>query len=152
MKPIANNVLLVLLLVFCGLCAWQWQRESKLREVMVAKMLDFNVLKSEHDELTARVKAADGEILRLNGTLSELKATSVSKDEQESLNAANTEMKAGIEKQNLALKEQAEALMKANEAILQANDSIKKLTTERDELVKKLNKVTSQYNELARRK
>lgn len=149
MRPVPTFVLLLLLVALCGLCAWQWGRESKLREYALSQRDAATTLTAERDELETRVKAADGEILRLTGALSELRVTSVSKQEHDEVLAANTQMRESVEKQNLLLTQQNEAIQKQNEAIAKANESITKLAAERDDLAKRLNEVTAQYNKLA---
>lgn len=150
MKPVPSSLLLVLLLALCGLCAWQWQRESALRRIVSTQLAEVNQLVAERSELESRAKAADAEILRLTGTLAELKANSVDKQTHDEVLAANTTMRESIEKQNTAIKDLNETIAKASLAIQQANESITKLTTERDALAKRLNEVTAKYNALAK--
>lgn len=151
MKPVPSSVLLMLLLALCGLCAWQWHRESELRLIVNAKLLALEQVTSQRDDLEARVKAADAEILRLTGALAELRANSVAKQLHEDVVAANTQMREVLSKQNAVITEQNDRLAKANGAILQANENLKKVTAERDALAKKINEVTALYNALAKK-
>jgi len=149
MRPIPQTILLFLLLALCGLCAWQWSRESILREVVTTQRNEIQTLTQLRDELEGRAKAADAEILRLTGTLAEMRAQSVSKDTLDEQQQAAMQLKEVVEKQNLAIKEQNDAIAKQNASIQQANDTIKKVIDERDQLSKKLNEVTTLYNKLA---
>ena len=151
MKPVPPAILLVLLLALCGLCAWQWQRESALRRIVSTQLAEVNQLMAERSELESRTKAADGEILRLTGALAELKANSVDKQTHDEVLAANTTMREAIEKQNIAIKEQNDRLEKANTAILLANENLKKVIAEREALAKRINEVTALYNTLAKK-
>ena len=146
MKPVPNIVLSLLLIALCGLCAWQWDRESKLRLQLKAKVMALNVATTQRDELEARVKAADAEVLRITASLAELRANSVSKETHSEALQANTLLRENIEKQNTAITQQNERLSKQNAAIQQLNDNLKKLATERDDLAKRLNDVTAMYN------
>lgn len=151
MKPVPSSVLIVLLLALCGLCAWQWHRESQLRTLHHAALAQVIQLSTQRDELETRVKAADAEILRLTGALAELRANSVAKPLHEDALAANTQMRETLGKQNTAIQEQNDRLAEANTAILQANENLKKVAAERDALAKKVNDVTALYNALAKK-
>jgi hypothetical protein len=150
MRPVPQTILLALLAAMCGLCAVQWWRESALREQTVAQRSELLKVAAERDELAARAKDADAEILRLTGALSDLRTQSVSKQEHHEALAANGQMRGVVEKQNAAIKEQNEAIAKQNAAVLQANEIIRKVSAERDDLAKRINEVTALYNKLAR--
>jgi chromosome segregation ATPase len=151
MKPVSNLLLCLLLLGLCGLCAWQWQRETELRKLHTAALADVATLTAERDELETRVKVADGEILRLTAAQAELRANSVSKQLHDEVATANTTMRELIEKQNTTITTQNEQLAKAAEAIIQANVTIQKLTADRSTLTTRLNEVTAKYNDLVKK-
>lgn len=151
MKPVPSSLLIVLILALCGLCAWQWHRETELRLIVKAKLMALEQVTAQRDDLESRVKAADAEILRLTGALAELRANSVAKQLHEDVVAANTQMRETLGKQNAVITEQNERLAKANVAILQANENLMKVTAERDSLAKKVNEVTALYNALAKK-
>jgi len=151
MKPLPSSFLIVLLLALCGLCAWQWHRESELRLLLKAKLTEVQQLSIQRNELETRVKAADAEILRLTGALADLRANSVDKQLHEDVVAANAQMREAIEKQNMAIKDQNESLAKANAAIRLANENLKKVVAEREALAKRINEVTALYNALAKK-
>ena len=150
MRPVPNVILSVLLLALCGLCLWQWNRESQLRALAGGQRDQITTLSVRCDELESRVKAADGEVLRITAGLADLRANSVSKDIHAEALDANVHLKEIVEKQNAAITQQNELLAKQNTAIHQGNDGLKKLAAERDELAKKLNEVTALYNKLAK--
>lgn len=151
MKPVANSVLLILLLALCGLCAWQWQRETLLRGIAMDLQSALVSLQQEKADLDARVQAANAEILRLTGALSELRSNSVDKHEHAALATASETMRETLEKQRAAIHERNESLLKASGSIQQANETIKELTKERDGLAKRLNDLTAKYNEMAKK-
>lgn len=150
MKPVPNSLMVVLVLSLCGLCGWQWMREVALREISNMERVELASALKQRDELESRVKAADTEILRLTGSLNEVRANSLSKEDHDAMTAENGKMREGIEKQNAVILEQNEKINQANVTIQQANDNIKKLNAERDSLAKKVNEVTALYNKLAK--
>ncbi len=152
MRPVSTSILVALLLAMCGLCTVQWWRESALREMAATQRRDLEKISALRDDLNARMKNADSEILRLNMACAELRTSSVAKQVHEEALQANAQLRENIEKQNAAIKEQNELLAKHNAAILQANENIKNLASERDSLAKRLNDAAARYNELAGRK
>lgn len=150
MKPVPNILLLVLLIALCGLCAWQWDRESNLRLLLKDKITAVNALTTQRDELETRVKAADAEVLRITASLAELRANSVSKDIHAEALQANTLLRENVTKQNAAITQQNELITRQNTSIQQANESLKKLVIERDDLAKRINEVTAMYNKLVK--
>jgi predicted nuclease with TOPRIM domain len=152
MKPVPNLILAVLLLALCGLCGWQWNRESQLRTLAAAQQAQIASLTALREELESRVKAADAEVLRITGSLADLRANSVSKQTYEEALQANATLKEVVEKQNAAIARQNDLLARQNTAMMQANDHIKKLTGERDDLGRRLNEVTALYNKLVKPK
>ncbi len=150
MKPVPNILLSVLLIALCGLCAWQWDRESKLRLLLKDKITAVNALTTQRDELETRVKAADAEVLRITASLAELRANSVSKDTHAEALQANTLLRENVTKQNAAITQQNELITRQNTSIQQANESLKKLVIERDDLAMRINEVTAMYNKLVK--
>lgn len=155
MRPVSSLILVTLLAAVTGLCTIQWYRESDLRQLGVELRQETTRLAGEKQELENRVKAADGEILRLTASLGELRQTSVSKQEHEEQTVLNTQLREMLEKQNAAIKQQNEAIERqnalieqANATIKQGNESIKALTEERDTVTRKLNETVAKYNKL----
>ena len=151
MRPVPASFLLTLIVALCALCAWQWNREVALRKIVVEQRGELESLRASRDEIETRVRTADAEILRLTGSLNELRTNSIPKQEHEDVQDQNKRMSEAIAKQNALITEQNESIAKANTAIQQANETIKKVTTERDGLAKQLNEVTERYNALARK-
>lgn len=151
MRPVPASFLLILIVALCVLCSWQWQREMGLRKIVNRQATELQTLQAERDEIESRVRAADAEILRLTGSMNELRGNSVAKQEHDDLLDQARRMNEAITKQNTMITEQNEAIAKANESIQRANETIKNLTTERDELVRRINEVTDKYNALAKK-
>ena len=148
MRPVPQSLLLPLLLALCVLCSVQWWRESTLREMAVAQRNELAKVTAGRDDINARMKDRDSEILRLTAALGELRANSVAKSEVDGVKDVNTQLRETVAKQNEAIKDGNEAVAKQNSAILQANETIRKLAEERDALAKRVNDVTAKYNKL----
>ena len=151
MRSVPPSVLLGLLLAMCGLCGVQWWRESQLRDLSVTLRQDLSSATAERDQLNARVKAADAEILRLNAAFNELRANSAPKADLEAAIEATAKLKAQVVTANEALARQNDALQQQTAAIQKANDIIKKTASERDDLARKVNEITVQYNALLKK-
>jgi len=152
MRPVPQSILIALLAALCGLCAVQWWRESGLRGIAVRQHGDLAKITGERDDLAARMKAVDAEILRLTAALTDLRANSVSQQVHEEVTRANQQLRDAVGKQNATIKEQNEAITNQNNAVRQANDNVKKLASERDDLAKRINEVTALYNKLVQEK
>ncbi len=150
MKPVPHQILALLLLALCGLCGWQWHRESQLRALVIAQQQDLATLAVARDELHTRVKQADAEVLRLTASLAELRANSVAKTVHDEALLANTQLRETLTRQNAAIAQQNERLLQQNAVIKQANESLEKRITERDDLARRLNEATALYNKLAK--
>ncbi len=150
MKPVPNLILSALLVALCGLCFWQWHREARLRALVSSQDDQLVALTGMRDDLEARVKAADTEVLRITASMAELRANSVSKEVHDEVLKANATLRESAIKQNAAITQQNELITKQNASIQQANDNLKKLITERDDLAKRLNELTALYNKLAK--
>lgn len=146
MRPVSQGILIMLLLAVCGLCVVQWWRESRLRETAAERGDALDRISAERNDLAARLKAADAEILRLTAALAELRGNSVSKETHEEAVKMAADVRETAQKQNAVLAEQGEALKKQNAAIATANETIRKLAAERDAVAARLNELTARYN------
>jgi|GEM_PF-1874154 len=149
MRPVPSLILTVLLLALCGLCGWQWWRENELRKIAKEQRDQIVRMEATVQEQDARIKAADAEVLRLTGSLAELRTNSVAKQDFDELKTAATQHVETINKQNEIIEQQNGVVEQLNASVLKANASIKSLASQRDELVKRVNDVTDQYNKLA---
>jgi hypothetical protein len=146
MKSMSSNFMAVLLLALCGLCGWQWVRQSQLREVHLLRLRELQTATAAKEELTARVKTADAEILRTLQALAELRANSVSKLQHEEATTQNQQLKESVAKQNGIILEQNASLTKASANAQQANIVITQLTQQRDQIAKRLNETIAEMN------
>ena len=151
MRSFPQPLLFLLLLAMCGLCSVQWWRESQLRETANALRLDLARSTAECDKVNERAKAADGEILRLNSAINELRVNSVAKADLDAALDSASRLREQVQKANQAITQQQSALEQQGAAIQKTNDTIKKTADERDDLARKANEITLKYNALVKK-
>jgi chromosome segregation ATPase len=147
MKPFSPLLLGGLILALCGLCLWQWQRESSIRQLATEQQSEITTLRTSFSEAEARAQSANAEILRLTGTVQELRTTSIPKATHDETLASLDQLKKHIEQQAQAITQRDQIVTKNNDVTAQANTAISKLTRERDDLAKRVNDLTKKLNE-----
>ena len=166
MKNLHQNLLILLALALCVLCAWQWYGQTLQRN----QMDNMNQLLSQKmvaiQGYTNSIQMLDGQVAQLGGQIVELKGTIKTNDQliltqkrelnkleatSESLTNQITEYKNVIEAFQTKLKEAYDGVKKQNEAL-------KELVAQRDEFVTKLNDsvkerngIVTKYNDLVAR-
>ena len=166
MKNPLQVLLIFLSLCLCALIAFQWHRETKMRqEVQALTDSVQNKLEIIQNQQAAQ-KHADEEIKRLDGLKSELTETvksnrteiarvkkDLEKSEQEiekGLKQIET-FKGALQKANDSIRSQNDSVKAQNESIKVQNENLKKLADEHSELVAKYNKVVADFNDLAKK-
>jgi predicted RNase H-like nuclease (RuvC/YqgF family) len=164
MKNFHQNLLIVLALALCGLCAFQWYDQSlqrnkieNLGQVLSAKLAAIQ-------DYTNSMHLMDGQIAQLGGQITGLKGTIQTNDDlilnqKRELNRVEAENEAltnEVVQYQDALKAYHAKLDEAAEAVKKQNVVIKDLVTQRDGFVDKLNdsikdrnNIVAKYNELA---
>jgi len=170
MRSFQQNLLVTLALALCGLCAWQWYRETGQRNAI-------EILNQRLYEKSVAIRDATNSIATLNHQISqmdiemtELRAQARTNQETladqlreigrlrfqgdaltnevaeyktavENLNNKLKEAYAGIQKQNLAVQE---LVTQRDEFVTKYNDSVK----ERNDIVAKYNDLAAQVRKL----
>ena len=163
MKNFQQNLMIILALALCGLCAWQWYEQTIQRQeigvlngIVYQKNLDI-----QND--TNSIAALNQQIEQMDARLTEIKATAatnellvlsqkreISKLEFNNLNLTNevTQYQQAVDTMQTKLKEVIADIEKQNEVVTN-------LVAERDNLVKKYNDsvkdrndVVAKYNDL----
>ena len=173
MKGILYTLLTLIVMGLCGVLGYQWKREFLLNAritELTAALLAENKLRLEFEEKADRFEKEIARIshLRLETEAALLDATEtvqqMTLDQSargyslalwmNEAQATQTELEAykklageGTD----ALKNRNTEVGAQNEAIKQANDNLRKLVSERDDLIGKLNARTKEYNELVER-
>jgi chromosome segregation ATPase len=157
MKNFLQNLLIFFTLALCGLIAFQWVRETDLRKE-IQKLNDTVHGKSQAIiDLEARLRHDEEEIRRLDGLKNELTATVKSNNlefarlgkDLDKGTADNQRKDKQIEVYKEAMQTVTDNLARQNEEIRMLNEEHKKLADERNDFLNKLNKVSTDYNELA---
>jgi chromosome segregation ATPase len=164
MKNFQPNLLIILALALCGLCAFQWYEQTVQRNEIVTlngMVYDRNVAIRD---ATNSIALLNQQVARMDARLTELKTEGESnatlvvqqKADLAQLRFANAgltndvaQYKAGVDALEARLKDAYAGLEKQNEAltnlVAQRDDLVKKLNDE----IKDRNDVVSKYNELA---
>lgn len=159
MKNILQNLLVLLALCLCALIAFQWHRETKLRQE-VQKLNDTVHDKLENiQSMEGTLKRSEEEVRRLDGLKVELTEAVKSNRMQiaqlaKDLAKSDAEVEKGlrkIEDFKAALEQANESIKKQNEDIKKQNEEVKKLAEERNDSVTKYNKVVAEFNDLAKK-
>ena len=164
MRSFQQNLLITLALTLCGLCAWQWYRETgqrnaidTLNQRVYEKSVALRDATNSIATLSHQISQMDAQLteLRAQARTNELTLADQVRDigrlrlQGESLTNEIAEYKAAVEKLNAKLKEAYDGIQKQNVAV-------KELVTQRDEFVQKYNDsvkdrndIVAKYNELA---
>jgi len=160
--PLANLVL-VLALALCGLCAFQWVRESRLRTEVVSLQETNQVQAQSLVSAETLARRYESEIARLDSRVKELKqieqTNSVtiaslkislkhSEEEAELLRKQVANYKEAVDRQNESITKQNAIITQQNVSIKEQNENLKRLAEERNELVGTLNARTKEFNDV----
>jgi len=165
MKNFQQNLLVVLALALCGLCAWQWYEQTVQRTTIQS----LNRMVYDRDAAiqgyTNSLATLNHQVNQMDASLTEMKAVAATneqlilsqKAEIEQLQFANenatneiAQYKVGVDALEAKLKEAYAGIDKQNAAIsnlvVQRNDLVQKYNDE----VKDRNDVVAKYNELVK--
>ncbi len=157
MKTFLQSLLIFFALCLCGLSVFQWVRETDLR-ADIQKLHDDIHARDEHvQQLTSDVKQDESEIQRLDGLYKSATATLKSNDVRiatltKDLDKSNRALEVSHqESENFktALEAANSNVKIANENIQKQKEELQKMVAQETDLVDRLKKVTSDYNELA---
>jgi len=164
MRSIQQNLLITLALALCGLCAWQWYRETgqrnsidTLNQRLYEKAVAFQDATNSIATLSHQVSQMDVQITELRAEArtneltiaDQLREISRLRFQGGSLTNQIVEYKSAVDKLNAKLKEAYDGIQKQNVAV-------QELVTQRDEFVQKYNDsvkdrndIVAKYNDLA---
>ena len=165
MKNFQVNLLIVLALGLCGLCAWQWYEQTVQRD----EIQTLNRMVYDRDaaiqNYTNSIATLNHQVNQMDASLTEIKAAAATneqlvisqKAEITQLQFANdnftneiAQYKAAVDALEAKLKDAYAGIEKQNEAITnliaQRNDLVQKYNDE----VKDRNDIVAKYNELAK--
>ena len=163
MKSFQQNLLIVLALGLCLLCAFQWhgqtiQREqiNQLNQISYDKSLEIQRYTNSMQTMEHQISQMDGQITELKGTVKTNEQTILDqKRELNKLEAQGEALTNEIAQYKEAMANLEAKLKDAYDGVKKQNVAIKQLVIERDDFLKKYNDsvnerntIVSKYNEL----
>jgi hypothetical protein len=134
-----------LLASLCGLCIFQWKRESDFRAAILDLSTRLHGKSQALSEAEARIETLQTEITRIETLRADTEAKYLATlDELRPLQLDWTARGHTI----FALSQYAAAAESQNDAIAKQNELLKQLASERDAAIEKLNARTREFNAL----
>lgn len=134
-----------LLASLCGLCIFQWKRESDFRAAILDLSTRLHGMSQALSEAEARIETLQTEITRIETLRADTEAKYLATlDELRPLQLDWTARGHTI----FALSQYAAAAESQNDAIAKQNELLKQLASERDAAIEKLNARTREFNAL----
>ena len=156
MNKFLSNVLIVLALAMCALCAYQWYRETRQREEV--HKLNNRIYEKDLaiQGYTNSIHLMDGKIAQLDARVGELKDTVKTNEAtmlQQKREIAKLEFNTvGLTNQLAEYKQALETvqnrLKEAYDGIEKLNQVLKDVAAQRDEYISKLNDSTRERNDI----
>jgi chromosome segregation ATPase len=159
MNKFLSNLLIVLALSLCALCAYQWYRETRQREDVMRLNRQVFDRDSAIQAHTNSIHLMDQKIAQLDARVGELKDTVKTneatilqqKREITKLEYTATGLTNQIEEYKSAVETYQARLKEAFEGIEKQNELIKTLGDERNDLVQRINESTKERNEIVQK-
>jgi chromosome segregation ATPase len=157
MKNFLQNLLMILALGLCALCAWQWYVQTVLHNQGEVLQETISQQAAEIQDDTNKIKNMDAEIAGLSTRVNELKRAALT-NEQMALEQKreilrldkSSEVMSNEIVQYKDIVDKLEARLKeASEGITKQNEAIQKVVVERDDAIKKYNDSIKERNALA---
>ena len=158
MQKFLSNLLIFFALGLCALCAFQWVRESRLREKLAEKQHEVYLKLDAIQNLEAQLKRTEADVTRLDSLRVELSGLiKTNKEEIQALTKHTQNLEKEIEAQKAQTARYKDAFEKANERLKQQNEDITKqnedmrqLAADRNATAEKYSKLVQQYNDLVK--
>jgi len=165
MKNFQQNLLIVLAIALCGLCAWQWyaqtvQRKTigDLNQMVFDRSAAIENYTNSIATLDSQVNEMDGRIVGLKSTVATNEQITVSQKAQiDQLQFDNNNFTNEIAQYKAAVDALEAKLKDADDGIDKQNETISNLLSQRNDLVQKYdelatnrNDIVAKYNELVK--
>lgn len=166
MKNFHQNLLIVLALALCVLCAWQWYGQTQQRNQIESLAAALSQKLAAIQSHTNSIKMMDDQIAQMDARITQLKGTIKTnedlilsqKRELNRLEAQNALLANQIAQYKSATDALEAKLKEAYDGVKKQDDAIKQLVAQRDEFVQKFNAsvkernaIVEKYNELVAR-
>jgi chromosome segregation ATPase len=165
MKNFQQNLLIVLALALCGLCAWQWYEQTIQRDEITTLNGIVYQKNADIQNDTNSIAELNHQIGQLDARLTEIKAAAATNEqlvalqtaELAKLQFANLNLTNEITQYKQAVDTLESKLQDAYAGIQKQNEAFTNLVAQRDEVVQQLNdsvksrnEIVAKYNDLAR--
>ena len=165
MKNFQQNLLIVLALGLCGLCAWQWYEQTVQRDEIETQNRLVYDRNAAIQGYTNSLATLNHQVMQLDARLTEMKMAAATnellilsqKDEIVRLRMENAsftneiaQYKAGVDALEAKLKEAYAGLDRQNEAITNLISQRNNLAQKYNDEVRDRNDVVAKYNDLAK--
>jgi chromosome segregation ATPase len=156
MKNFQQNLLVVLALLLCGLCAFQWRLQSLQRERIETfgrKIYERDVAIQEY---TNRIQNLDRQAAQWDSGVTELRAQVITNEQNNlaqrreinRLRLANESLTNQVAQYTNLVATMEAKLGEAYDGVKKQNAAIKELVAQRDDLAQKLNESVKDRNEI----
>lgn len=143
-------ILIILSLGLCGLAAYQWARETTLREGIVSLRQTNVVLMTLQNEAENKATRYQGELAEVEKKRADILAENkTNKSTLIKLDREVSKLAASLSYSSNLVVAFSNGVQQANQSIIIQNDSIKKLNEEFKKLADERNEVIKKYNALA---
>jgi chromosome segregation ATPase len=165
MKNFQQNLLIVLAIALCGLCAWQWYAQTVQRKTIG----DLNQMVFDRstaiENYTNSIASLDSQVNEMDGRIAGLKATVATNEQMvvsqkaqiDQLQFDNNNFTNEIAQYKTAVDALEAKLKDADDGIDKQNETISNLLSQRNDLVQKYdelatnrNDIVAKYNELVK--
>lgn len=159
MKAFLQTLLVFLCFALCGLIAFQWLREARLRAELQPLREAADRGASQARQWSERVQQLEADLQRLQQENRHL-ADALKSNRLELANArqlheqASSELKVqlrAVETLRAAVEEANQSIQALNRSLREQRDKLKALAADRDQVVQQYNETVRQYNELLER-
>jgi chromosome segregation ATPase len=159
MKAFLQTLLVFFCFALCGLIAFQWLREARLRAELQPLREAADRSSNQARELSERVRGLQAELQRLEQENRELAGALQSNRldlaaARRRHHQANDELKVQqrvVDTLRAALEEANRSIQELNRSLREQRDKLKALAADRDQVVKQYNEIVRHYNELVER-
>jgi chromosome segregation ATPase len=156
MKNFQQNLLVVLALGLCGLCAFQWYEQTQQRNEIAALNEMVFQKNSDIQNATNSVAQLSRQVEQMDARITEIKASAMTNEQLVALQKAEISKlqftDEGLTNEIVQYKQAVDAfqskLKDAYAGIGKQNETITNLISERDDLVKKYNDIVKDRNDI----
>lgn len=150
MKNFQQNLLIILALGLCGLCAWQWYAQTVQRTTIGQLNQMVYDRNASIQNYTNSIATLNGKVAEMDGRITELKATVMTNDQvMASQKAQIAQLQFDHENDTNEIAQYKVAVDTLESRLKDANDNIDKQNTVITNLLSQRNDLVIKYDELA---